>query len=78
MAELTAPVMKSGRVILPVGAVLQGRVTEVHGGRMISGAAMMRLDPAQRDAAGWDAAYVAACAAYRYQPELALIREWAC
>jgi len=44
-AELAEPVMKDGRVVVPVGAVLEGRVTEVHGGRRISGAAMMHLEP---------------------------------
>lgn len=43
-AELTEPVMKDGRVILPVGALVGGRVTEVHGGRRISGAAMLHLE----------------------------------
>jgi len=43
-AELTEPVMKDGRVILPVGALIGGRVTEVHGGRRISGAAMLHLE----------------------------------
>ncbi len=44
-AELTDAVEKDGRVVLPVGAVIEGRVTEVHGGRRISGAAMMHLEP---------------------------------
>jgi hypothetical protein len=44
-AELMEPVEKDGRVILPVGAVLGGRVTQVHSGRRISGTAMMHLDP---------------------------------
>lgn len=43
-AELTEPVMKEGRVILPVGALIGGRVTQVHGGRRISGAAMLHLE----------------------------------
>lgn len=43
-AELTEPVMKDGRVILPVGALIRGRVTQVHGGRRISGAAMLHLE----------------------------------
>ena len=43
-AELTEPVMKDGRVILPTGAVVRGRVTAVHGGRRISGAAEMHLE----------------------------------
>ena len=44
-AELTQAVEKDGRVILPVGAVVEGRVTEVRSGRRISGAAMMHLEP---------------------------------
>jgi hypothetical protein len=44
-AELTEAVMKDGRVILPVGAVLDGKVTQVRSGRRISGAAMMHLEP---------------------------------
>ena len=44
-AELAEAVEKNGRVVLPVGAVIEGRVTEVHGGRRISGAAMMHLEP---------------------------------
>ncbi len=44
-AELLEPVEKEGRVVLPVGAVIDGRVTQVHGGRRISGAAMLHLEP---------------------------------
>jgi hypothetical protein len=44
-AELTEDVMKEGRVILPVGSILEGRVTQIHSGRRISGAAMMHLEP---------------------------------
>ena len=44
-AELTEAVEKDGKVILPVGAILEGRVTEVHGGKRISGKAMMHLEP---------------------------------
>ena len=43
-AELNEAVMKDGRVILPVGSVLHGRVTAVHSGRRISGAAMLHLE----------------------------------
>ncbi len=43
-AELTAPVMRDGRVLLPAGAVLRGRVTEVHGGKRISGRALIHLE----------------------------------
>ncbi|MCU1321530.1 MAG: hypothetical protein JWM43_1179 [Acidobacteriaceae bacterium] len=44
-AELTEAVEKNGRVILPVGAVLEGNVTRVRSGKRISGAAMMHLEP---------------------------------
>lgn len=43
-AALAEPVMKDGRVLLPVGALLHGRVTGVHSGRRISGAAMLHLE----------------------------------
>ena len=43
-AELVSPVMRDGRVLLPAGAVLHGRVTEVHGGRRISGRALLHLE----------------------------------
>ena len=43
-AELTAPVEKQGRVILPIGSVLEGRVTEVRSGRRISGRALLHLE----------------------------------
>lgn len=44
-AELTEPVMNLGRVVLPIGAIVDGRVTEVHGGARISGAARLHLEP---------------------------------
>jgi hypothetical protein len=43
-AQLTEAVERNGRVILPVGSILGGRVTEVHGGRRISGAAALHLE----------------------------------
>ncbi len=43
-AEVTEPIQRNGRVIIPVGSVLEGQVTEVHGGRRISGAASMHLE----------------------------------
>jgi hypothetical protein len=43
-AELTEAIERNGRVILPVGSILEGRVTEVHGGRRISGAAALHLE----------------------------------
>ena len=43
-AEVTEPIERNGRVIIPVGAILEGQVTEVHGGRRISGGASMHLE----------------------------------
>jgi hypothetical protein len=43
-AELTEAIERRGRVILPVGSILEGRVTQVHGGRRISGAAALHLE----------------------------------
>ncbi len=42
-AELIEPVLRDGRVLLPVGSSLSGHVTEVHGGKRVSGAASMHL-----------------------------------
>jgi hypothetical protein len=44
-AEVSEPVMRDGRVIVPVGAVLEGRVTWVRGGKRIGGAAAIHLEP---------------------------------
>ena len=44
-AELTQPVLKDGRVLLPAGSVIEGRITQIHGGRRISGASAIRLQP---------------------------------
>jgi len=43
-AEITEPIERNGRAIIPVGSILEGRVTEVHGGRRISGGALMHLE----------------------------------
>ena len=43
-AEVTEPVVRSGRVIIPVGSILNGQVTEVRGGRRITGAALLHLE----------------------------------
>lgn len=43
-AEVTEPIERKGRVIIPVGAVLEGQVTEVHGGKRITGGASMHLE----------------------------------
>jgi hypothetical protein len=42
-AELKQPVLRDGRIFLPVGSVIEGRVTQIHGGRRISGASAIRL-----------------------------------
>ncbi len=43
-ALLTEPVEKDGRVVMPVGSAIEGRVRTVHGGRRISGAALIHLE----------------------------------
>lgn len=43
-AEIMAPVEKDGRVIIPIGAILEGQVTDVHEGHRITGAASMHLE----------------------------------
>jgi hypothetical protein len=43
-AELTEAITRDGRVIIPVGSILDGQVTEVHGGKRISGGAVMHLE----------------------------------
>jgi hypothetical protein len=42
-AEVLEPVMRDGRVLIPPGAVMVGKVTEVHGGKRISGEALIHL-----------------------------------
>jgi hypothetical protein len=44
-ASLSEPVMKDGRVIIPAGSLLQGRVTYVRGGKRIGGGAAIHLEP---------------------------------
>jgi hypothetical protein len=44
-ARLTADVLKNDHVILPVGTIISGRVTQVHGGRRSTGPAAIRLQP---------------------------------
>jgi hypothetical protein len=41
---VTEAIERNGRVIIPVGSTLEGRVTEVRGGRRISGAALLHLE----------------------------------
>jgi hypothetical protein len=43
-AEVTEAITREGRVIIPVGSVLEGMVTEVHGGKRITGGALMHLE----------------------------------
>jgi hypothetical protein len=43
-AEVTEPIERNGRVIVPVGSILEGRVTEVHGGKRITGGALLHLE----------------------------------
>jgi hypothetical protein len=44
-ADVSEPVMRDGRVIVPVGSLLEGRVTWVRGGKRIGGPAAIHLDP---------------------------------
>ncbi|HEY4356772.1 MAG TPA: hypothetical protein VGN16_13565 [Acidobacteriaceae bacterium] len=44
-ARLTRAVEHNGRVILPIGTVISGRVTELHGGHRIGGAAYIHIQP---------------------------------
>ena len=44
-AEVSEPVMRDGRVIVPVGSLLEGRVTWVRGGKRIGGPAAIHLEP---------------------------------
>lgn len=43
-ASVTEPIERNGRVIIPVGSILGGRVTQVHGGLRISGSALLHLE----------------------------------
>ncbi len=43
-AEVTESIEREGRVIIPVGSILEGQVTQVHGGRRISGSALLHLE----------------------------------
>lgn len=42
-AEVTEPIERNGRVIIPAGAVLEGLVTQVRGGKRITGGAALHL-----------------------------------
>ena len=43
--SITEAVERNGRVIIPVGAVLTGRVTQIRGGKRIGGSAAIHLEP---------------------------------
>jgi hypothetical protein len=43
-AEVSEPVMRDGRVVVPVGAVLDGRVTWTRAGKRVSGGAAIHLE----------------------------------
>lgn len=42
-AKIAEPLMHEGRVIVPAGAVLEGRVTDIRGGRRMRGPALIHL-----------------------------------
>ena len=44
-AELSEPMERDGRVLLPAGTLVRGRVTDVHAGKRVSGQASMHLLP---------------------------------
>jgi hypothetical protein len=46
-AEIMQPITNHGRVIIPIGSILEGRVSSVHEGHRISGAASLHLEPEQ-------------------------------
>lgn len=43
-ASLTEPILKDGRVILPIGSLVEGAITQVRSGRRISGRAALHLE----------------------------------
>jgi hypothetical protein len=43
-ATVTEPIERNGRVIIPVGSILNGQVTQVRSGRRITGAALLHLE----------------------------------
>jgi hypothetical protein len=44
-AEVSEPVLRDAQVVVPVGALLEGRVTLVHGGKRVGGSAAIHLEP---------------------------------
>jgi hypothetical protein len=45
VAALSTDIMHQGHVLLPAGTLVRGRITQIHGGRRISGASAIRLQP---------------------------------
>ncbi|HEY8996529.1 MAG TPA: hypothetical protein VIM60_01445 [Edaphobacter sp.] len=43
-AEIMEPIMNKGRIVIPMGSILEGQVTTVRSGRRISGGAAMHLE----------------------------------
>ena len=43
--KLVEDVLRDGRVLIPAGSLLSGRVTDVHGGKRVSGEASLHLQP---------------------------------
>ncbi|MGD0797254.1 MAG: hypothetical protein ABR910_05985 [Acidobacteriaceae bacterium] len=44
-AEISEPVMRDGRVVIPIGAILGGRVTWVRSGKRVGGSAAIHIEP---------------------------------
>lgn len=44
-AEVTEPVMRDGEVVVPMGSILEGRVSWLRGGKRIGGPAAIHLEP---------------------------------
>jgi hypothetical protein len=44
-AVLPTDILHAGRTLLPAGTIIRGRITQSHGGRRISGASAIRLQP---------------------------------
>ncbi len=43
--QVTNDIVREGRVIIPTGTTMEGRVTDLHGGRRLGGGASMHLEP---------------------------------
>jgi hypothetical protein len=44
-AEVSEPVMRDGIIVVPMGSVMDGRVTWVRGGKRVTGGAAIHLEP---------------------------------